>query len=44
MLELLGITMETVWDTRRQGTLMLAKQALGAGTLRAKCAVELQRH
>jgi hypothetical protein len=44
MLELLGITMETVWDTRRQGTLMLAKQALGAGSLRSKCAVELQRH
>jgi len=44
MLEMLGITMETVWDTRRQGTLMLAKQALGAGPLRSKCAVELQRH
>lgn len=44
MLELLGITMETVWDTRRQGTLMLAKQALGAGPLRVKCAVELARH
>ena len=44
MLELLGITMETVWDTRRQGTLMLAKQALGAGPLRVKCAVELKKH
>ena len=44
MLELMGITMETAWDVRRQGTLMLAKQALGADVLRAKCAVELQKH
>lgn len=44
MLELLGLTMETVWDPRRQGTLMLAKQALGADVLRAKCAVELKKH
>jgi hypothetical protein len=44
MLNLLGLTMETGWDMRRQGTLMLAKQAIGAGTLRAKCAVELQKH
>jgi hypothetical protein len=44
MLELLGITMETTWDTRRQGTLMLAKQAIGADVLRAKCAVELKKH
>ncbi len=44
MLELLGLTMETVWDTRRQGTLMLAKQAIGADVLRAKCAVELKKH
>jgi hypothetical protein len=44
MLELLGITMETEWDMRRQGTLMLAKQAIGADVLRAKCAVELRKH
>ncbi len=42
MLSLLGLTMETAWDVRRQGTLMLAKSAIGAGPLRVKCAVELQ--
>jgi hypothetical protein len=42
MLNLLGITMETAWDVRRQGTLMLAKQAIGAGPLRSECVVELQ--
>lgn len=44
LLTMLGITMESVWDPRRQGTLMVAKQALGAGSLRSKCVVELQRH
>lgn len=44
MLQLLGLSMETVWDPRRQGTLMIAKQAIGADVLRAKCAVELQKH
>lgn len=44
MLNLLGLTMETAWDVRRQGTLMLAKSAIGAGVLRQKCAVELQKH
>lgn len=44
MLNLKGITMESVWDARRQGTLMIAKQAIGAGALRSKCVVELQRH
>lgn len=44
MLNLLGITMESVWDPRRQGTLMIAKQAIGAAPLRSKCVVELQKH
>lgn len=44
VLNLLGITMESVWDPRRQGTLMIAKQALGAGKLRSKCVVELKKH
>lgn len=42
MLSLLGLAMESQWDFRRQGTLMLAKSAIGAGVLRQKCAVELQ--
>ena len=44
MLNLLGITMESVWDPRRQGTLMIAKQAIGAAPLRSKCVVELKKH
>lgn len=42
MLNLMGLSMETYWDVRRQGTLMIAKQALGADLLRSKCCVELQ--
>lgn len=42
MLQLMGLTMETFWDVRRQGTLMISKQAIGADVLRSKCAVELQ--
>lgn len=41
-LQLLGLQMETTWDTRRQGTLMLAKMANGMGALRTKCAVEIK--
>jgi hypothetical protein len=41
MLSLIGLSMETDRDVRRQGTLMLAKSAIGAGPLRVKCAVEL---
>lgn len=44
MLNLKGVTMESVWDPRRQGTLMIAKQAIGAGPLRSKCVVELKKH
>ena len=40
-LQLLGLQMESGWDMRRQGTLMLAKMAIGMGKLRSKCAVEI---
>lgn len=43
MLQLLGLTMESEWDIRRQGTLMVAKMAAGGGPLRTKCAVEIKR-
>lgn len=39
-LQLMGLEFEQGWDIRRQGTLMLAKMAVGHGTLRTKCAVE----
>ena len=39
-LQLMGLQFEEGWDIRRQGTLMLAKMAVGHGTLRTKCAVE----
>lgn len=42
-LQLLGLTMETAWDPRRQGTLMLAKMAVGMGPLRNKCAREIAK-
>lgn len=41
VLTLKGLQMESAWDIRRQGTLMLAKMAFGAGKLRSKCAVEI---
>lgn len=41
VLQLMGLQMESEWDIRRQGTLMVAKMAVGAGALRSKCAVEL---
>lgn len=41
-LQLMGLEFEEAWDTRRQGTLMLAKMAVGHGTLRTKCAIELK--
>jgi hypothetical protein len=40
-LQALGLQMESGWDMRRQGTLMIAKMAIGAGALRSKCAVEI---
>jgi hypothetical protein len=41
-LQLLGVTMESQWDVRRQVTLMLAKMAVGLGALRSKAAVEIK--
>ena len=41
-LQLLGLQMEQGWDMRRQGTLMLAKMAIGMGKLRGKCAMEIK--
>lgn len=42
VLQLLGLQMESEWDIRRQGTLMVAKMAVGMGPLRNKCAVEIK--
>lgn len=41
-LNLMSLEFEEGWDIRRQGTLMLAKMAVGHGTLRTKCAVEMK--
>jgi len=40
--QLMGLGMESEYDIRRQGTLMVAKYAVGHGKLRAKCAVEIK--
>ena len=40
--QLLGLSMESEYDMRRQGTLTVAKYAVGHGPLRNKCAVEIQ--
>ena len=40
-LTLLGVQMETQYDIRRQGTLMVAKMSAAAGPMRSKCAVEI---
>jgi hypothetical protein len=39
--QLVGMGMESEYDIRRQGTLMVAKYAVGHGPLLNKCAVEL---
>lgn len=39
--QLMGLGMESAYDIRRQGTLMVAKYAVGHGPLLNKCAVEL---
>ena len=39
--QLLGLGMESEYDIRRQGTLMVAKYAVGHGPLLNKCAVEI---
>jgi len=40
--KLMDLATEAEWDIRRQGTLMVAKYAMGHGVLRAACAVELK--
>jgi len=40
--KLLDLGMESAYDIRRQGTLMVAKFACGHGVLRPECAVELR--
>jgi len=39
--QLMGLAMESEYDIRRQGTLMVGKYAVGHGPLRNKCAVEI---
>lgn len=39
--QLLGMSFESEYDIRRQGTLFVAKYATGHGPLRTKCAVEV---
>lgn len=41
-LQLMDVQMESEYDMRRQGTLMLGKYLVGHGPLRNKCAVELK--
>jgi hypothetical protein len=40
--QLMSLAMESAYDIRRQGTLMVAKYALGHGVLRPHCAVEVK--
>lgn len=40
--QLMGLGMESEYDIRRQGTLMVGKYAVGHGPLVNKCAVEIQ--
>lgn len=40
--KLMDLAMESQYDIRRQGTLMVAKYAMGHGILRPACAVELK--
>jgi hypothetical protein len=40
--KLMDLAMESEYDIRRQGTLMLAKYAMGHGVLRPSCAIELK--
>jgi hypothetical protein len=39
--KLIDLAVEMGWDMRRQGTLLLAKYALGHGILRPESAVEV---
>lgn len=40
--KLMDLAMESEYDIRRQGTLMVAKYAMGHGVLRPSCAIELK--
>lgn len=40
--KLLDLAVESQYDVRRQGTLLVAKYAIGTGILRPECAVELK--
>jgi hypothetical protein len=44
MLQLAGLEIESEYDIRRQGTLLVAKMAIGSDKLRTKCAVEIKRN
>jgi hypothetical protein len=41
--KLLDLAMESAYDIRRQGTLFVAKYAMGHGVLRPECSVELKK-
>lgn len=40
--KLMDLSMQSEWDIRRQGTLMVARYAVGHGPLRPECAIEIQ--
>jgi hypothetical protein len=40
--KLMDLAVEMEWDIRRQGTLLVAKYAMGHGVLRPECAVEMK--
>ncbi len=40
--KLMDLSMQSEWDIRRQGTLMVARYAMGHGCLRPDCAVEFK--
>ena len=40
--KLMDLSMQAEWDIRRQGTLMVARYAVGHGPLRPECAIELK--
>lgn len=40
--KLMDLSLQSEWDIRRQGTLMVARYAVGHGPLRPECAIELR--
>lgn len=40
--KLMDLSLQSEWDIRRQGTLMVARYAVGHGPLRPECAIELK--